>query len=109
QKGIPESIHKIAFPLAPETPYPKWDEIVEKTPPLEGRLDRHPDDLAMLIYTSGSTGRPKGVMHCFGRISFVAEAITRAIDFTENDRVLSYLPLAHVFERAYVECASFVA
>jgi long-subunit acyl-CoA synthetase (AMP-forming) len=110
QKGIPEGVRKIAFPLAPAGgDLPKWDDLVKAAEPVQGRVDRDPDDLAMLIYTSGSTGRPKGVMHSFGRISVAAEGMVRGVEFTENERVLSYLPLAHVFERAYIECTSLVA
>jgi long-chain acyl-CoA synthetase len=71
-----------------------------------------PADLAMIIYTSGSTGQPKGVMHSFERIT----AATRGIDARmaetlgqgSTNRMLSYLPLAHVFERAFVESFSFL-
>jgi len=108
QKGVADSLHKVAFPLAPKTDFPKWDEIVGKTEPLTGRILRDADDLAMLIYTSGSTGRPKGVMHTFGRISVASEGIVKGVEITENERVLSYLPLAHVFERAYIEAATLV-
>jgi long-subunit acyl-CoA synthetase (AMP-forming) len=109
QKGIPASIDKIALPLAPEgTGFATWEDSIKAAEPVKGRVERDPDDLAMLIYTSGSTGRPKGVMHSFGRISVAAEGMVRGIQLTENERVLSYLPLAHVFERAYIECASFV-
>jgi long-subunit acyl-CoA synthetase (AMP-forming) len=66
----------------------------------------------MIIYTSGSTGQPKGVMHCFENITRASEGITADIksrigNLPEN-RIMSYLPLAHVFERAWVECASMV-
>jgi long-chain acyl-CoA synthetase len=75
-----------------------------------GRPARAPDDTAMIIYTSGSTGQPKGVMHCFENITRASEGITADIksrvgNLPEN-RIMSYLPLAHVFERAWVECAS---
>ncbi len=108
EPGVPEALTRIAFPLAPENSFDKWDDIVAKTEPLEGRPARDPEDLAMLIYTSGSTGKPKGVMHSFGRISVAAEGICEAIGSVEDERVLSYLPLAHVFERAYIECTSYV-
>lgn len=108
--GVPAGITQIAMPLAPQGHgLPRWDDLIAAQKPLEGRIARDPDDLAMLIYTSGSTGRPKGVMHSFGRISVAAEGIAKAVEMTENDRALSYLPLAHVFERAYIECNSFVA
>lgn len=106
--GVPEGLPCIAFPLAPPTKFETWDAVVARNQPLTGRPARGEDDLAMLIYTSGSTGQPKGVMHSFGRISRACEGIVRGIKTNTEDRVLSYLPLAHVFERAYVECASFV-
>jgi long-chain acyl-CoA synthetase len=110
--GVPKSLPCVAFPLAPKNGYEKWDEIVGRTAPLTGRIARAGSDIAILLYTSGSTGTPKGVMHSFERITKVSENITKDIksrigDIDDN-RVLSYLPLAHVFERAWVECASFV-
>ena len=107
--GIPEAMPRITFPLAPKVPGAAWDDVVAKVAPLDGRPARKAEDLALLLYTSGSTGTPKGVMHDFGHITAAAEGIVRGIDFSPEDRALSYLPLAHVFERAYIECASFVA
>lgn len=109
EPGVPADMPKIAFPLAPPNSFDSWDAIIARTAPLTGRIGREPDEIAMLIYTSGSTGRPKGVMHSFGRISAAAEGIVKGIGGNADERVLSYLPLAHVFERAYVEAASFVA
>ena len=107
--GIPEAMPRITFPLAPKVPGAAWDDVVAKVAPLTGRPARKAEDLALLLYTSGSTGTPKGVMHDFGHVTAAAEGIVRGIDFSPEDRALSYLPLAHVFERAYIECASFVA
>jgi long-chain acyl-CoA synthetase len=107
--GVPETVKRIAFPLAPKTDFDTWDAIVTRTKPIEGKPARAGDDLAMIIYTSGSTGQPKGVMHCFEHVSRATEGIVRGIGFTDHERALSYLPLAHVFERAYIECTSFVA
>ena len=110
--GVPTGLPCIALPLAPKTDCPRWDDIIARTPPLPGRPQRAGDDLAMIIYTSGSTGRPKGVMHNFERITRVAEEINRDIHArigpVPENRVLSYLPLAHVFERAWVEAAALV-
>jgi len=112
EPGVPAGVPRIAFPLAPRTDYDTWDSIVARTEPLDGRPARAPSDTAMMIYTSGSTGQPKGVMHCFENITRASEGITADIksrigNLPEN-RILSYLPLAHVFERAWVECASMV-
>ncbi len=108
QAGVPAGVQRIAFPLAPPDAAEGWDTIVTRTKPLEGRPARDGDDLAMIIYTSGSTGQPKGVMHCFTNVTRATEGIVKGIGYTADERALSYLPLAHVFERAYIECASFV-
>jgi long-subunit acyl-CoA synthetase (AMP-forming) len=109
--GVPAGITQIALPLAPPeaASLPRWDDLVAKATPLDGRPGRNADDLAMLIYTSGSTGRPKGVMHSFGRITVAAEGMVGSLRWqADTDRALSYLPLAHVFERAYIECTSLI-
>ena len=112
EPGVPAGVPRIAFPLAPRTDYDTWDSITGRTEPLGGRPARDPNDTAMIIYTSGSTGQPKGVMHCFENITRASEGITADIksrigNLPEN-RIMSYLPLAHVFERAWVESASMV-
>ncbi len=58
-----------------------------------------PHDLATLVYTSGTTGQPKGVMLSHRNMISVAEAILDRIPGTKDDVFLSYLPLAHIFER----------
>ena len=110
--GIPAGLPCIALPLSPPTTFETWDAIIARTPPLTGSPARAGTDLAMLIYTSGSTGQPKGVMHSFERITaaslgIVTELKSR-VGAERHNRVLSYLPLAHVFERAWVECGSLV-
>ncbi|MFZ4758597.1 MAG: AMP-binding protein, partial [Burkholderiaceae bacterium] len=109
QAGVPATMPRIVMPLAPATAGDKWDDLVAKTEPIAGQPSRKPDDIAMIIYTSGSTGTPKGVMHSYGRVSSVAHMFADTLGFTPNDRMLSYLPLAHVMERALVECAGFIA
>jgi long-chain acyl-CoA synthetase len=56
------------------------------------------------MYTSGTTGMPKGVMHSFGTFAWSVDAgLKRLPDISQNSRMLSYLPLAHVAERTLVE------
>jgi long-subunit acyl-CoA synthetase (AMP-forming) len=107
KKGIPDDMPCISFPLAPPNDYETWDSIVAKTEPMEGYPDRDLKEPAIIVYTSGSTGRPKGVMHNFEAIAEAAKGGETIFQATPNDRMLSYLPLAHVFERACVETLSF--
>lgn len=110
--GVPAGVPCIALPLAPKTGFDTWDAIIAPIPSLPDRPQRAANDLAMLMYTSGSTGQPKGVMHSFERITRASECIVRhglSIAPREPEqRSISYLPLAHVFERAWVECSSMV-
>jgi long-chain acyl-CoA synthetase len=69
---------------------------------LDERLQRaSTGDLATLIYTSGTTGEPKGVMlhHSNFRHSFIAH--DKRLNVSDRDVSLCFLPLAHVFERAW--------
>ncbi len=57
------------------------------------------DDLATLIYTSGTTGNPKGVMLTHGNITTNVLSGLEALDISSDWTALSFLPLAHSFER----------
>ena len=118
QGGVPAGLPCIALPLAPAALADRpgceaWDAIVARTAPLAGQPRRAAGDLAMLLYTSGSTGQPKGVMQTFGSITaaatgMVARGVAANGGVHEASRVISYLPLAHCFERAWVECTAFI-
>ncbi|MCA1838801.1 MAG: long-chain fatty acid--CoA ligase [Actinobacteria bacterium] len=59
-----------------------------------------PDDLATLVYTSGTTGDPKGTMLSHGGFAWTLESLGQVLPFHEGaERVISYLPLSHIFER----------
>lgn len=112
EPGVPAGLPRIAFPLAPKTNYETWDAIVARTAPIEGQPARQASDLAMLMYTSGSTGTPKGVMTSFEAITRAGEGVsadTRSRVGPDTDgRILSYLPLAHSFERSWVAASALV-
>ena len=61
-----------------------------------------PDDIATLIYTSGTTGPPKGVMISQYNVVYTVEILRRSTTFDDflGKRVVSYLPMAHIAERA---------
>ncbi|MCR9144037.1 MAG: long-chain fatty acid--CoA ligase [bacterium] len=58
-----------------------------------------PEDLCTLIYTSGTTGAPKGVMLSHSNILYALDLMP--IDLSPNDRILSILPVWHIFERVF--------
>ena len=58
-----------------------------------------PDDIATLIYTSGTTGSPKGVMLTHNNIISQVLTLHKFFPVDETCRVLSYLPISHVYER----------
>jgi long-chain acyl-CoA synthetase len=57
------------------------------------------EDLATIIYTSGTTGNPKGVMLSHKNILSNVEACTGTIPADQNSKVLSFLPVCHIYER----------
>jgi long-chain acyl-CoA synthetase len=62
-----------------------------------------PSDLATIIYTSGTTGRPKGVMLSHWNITSNALDSSPRVPLVEGEtRVLSFLPICHIFERVLI-------
>jgi long-chain acyl-CoA synthetase len=108
ERGIPAGLPRLAMPMAPHIDCPQWADIVARTEPLAGRPSRDPDSLATIMYTSGSTGVPKGVMHSF-RTMMACLVLGDRLVTTPEDRMLSYLPLAHAYERAVVETCGIAA
>jgi long-chain acyl-CoA synthetase len=101
--GIPPGVSCIRFPTAEPNDWPSWDVLATANLPLPGHPTRSADDLSTIIYTSGTTGTPKGVMHSFANFALDAKVLAELIKLTSNERVLSYLPLAHIVERAGME------
>jgi len=57
-------------------------------------------DLVTIIYTSGTTGKPKGVMLSHYNLASCIRQVKDILPVVPGDRVLSFLPLCHIFERA---------
>ncbi|XP_037537041.1 long-chain-fatty-acid--CoA ligase 1 [Nematolebias whitei] len=62
-----------------------------------------PQDLAVVCFTSGTTGKPKGAMITHGNIASNTSSVIKILEgsfvITKEDVSISYLPLAHMFER----------
>src|SRR5215203_4830900 len=59
-----------------------------------------PDDVLTLIYTSGTTGPPKGVQLTHSNLIAAVLGYDQIIEFPSDGRVISWLPMAHIAERA---------
>ena len=81
------NIHSIDFHTFLEASPQKSTNFVDK------------DDIATIIYTSGSTGTPKGVELTHRNITTQLKETSKLFPLLDTDKALSFLPLAHIFER----------
>lgn len=75
----------------------KWDDVVK----IKDRYPHRPptyDTPAAIMYTSGTTGPPKGCIVTHGNFLGTASTYIHVYPFNESDALLSFLPLAHVYE-----------
>ncbi|TGD73380.1 AMP-binding acetyl-CoA synthetase [Mangrovimicrobium sediminis] len=105
---LPPALPRLCLPEAPDTHGERWEAIQARCTPLEHIDLRDPEALATIIYTSGTTGKPKGVMHCFRSLMAPCRCSEDLWRPAPEDRMLSYLPLAHIGERAAVEIPALV-
>jgi long-chain acyl-CoA synthetase len=109
EQGIPEKITRVSFPYENAMPAAyKWNDILEQYPPEKENYRPDPQDIYTITYTSGTTGFPKGVMFSFLGLSYQVQATQQEIEqekfiILEHNHFLSYLPLAHVYERLAIE------
>ncbi|KAM4616710.1 long-chain-fatty-acid--CoA ligase 1 isoform 3-T5 [Polymixia lowei] len=70
---------------------------------LKDPLPPQPQDLAVVCFTSGTTGKPKGAMITHGNIASNTSSVIKILEgsfvIQQEDVSISYLPLAHMFER----------
>jgi long-chain acyl-CoA synthetase len=101
--AIPAGVTCVRFPTAAASDWPTWEVLVTANRPIGGHPIRPGNDLCTIIYTSGTTGAPKGVMHSFAAFAYNAKVLAELIDLSSEERILSYLPLAHIVERPGME------
>jgi long-chain acyl-CoA synthetase len=63
------------------------------------------EDLSVLIYTSGTTGPPKGAMLTHRNCVWMGKALSSNNPMYDNDAVMSFLPLCHIFEQLFTVLA----
>ncbi|MEY8753586.1 fatty acid--CoA ligase family protein [Peribacillus frigoritolerans] len=68
-----------------------------------------PEDTAIILYTSGTTGKPKGAMLTHTNIYSNAHDIGEYLNITESDRVITTLPMFHVFSLTVVVNAPLIS
>jgi long-chain acyl-CoA synthetase len=87
-----------------------WDEIIAQGKATEAKHETElnelkkaikPEDLVTIIYTSGTTGNSKGVMLSHHNLvsNAIATSKVQPLNFEEGHKILSFLPLCHVYER----------
>jgi long-chain acyl-CoA synthetase len=81
-----------------EIAFEEQGQLIEKLPQPTGVVVT-PDDLAEVMFTSGTTGDPKGVMLSHKNLMANVESIAQFVPGSESDRLLSILPLSHMFEQ----------
>ncbi|BBM63933.1 AMP-binding protein [Vibrio alfacsensis] len=100
--ALPDVI-SIALPYdtAPNCQY-QFKQLIANAEPSTERPQHYDDKLMSLVYTSGTSGLPKGAMLTYGAFNWSVQQLINHIGIQENDRLFSYLPLAHITERVYI-------
>ena len=106
EQAIKENVLRIAMPYPTINSQAEWSTWLTEYQPLQQLAEPALDDTMTVVYTSGSTGLPKGVALSYINIAASATSSVAQLTVQPSDRCMSYLPLAHITERAIVEWTS---
>lgn len=109
EAGITGSVVRISLgyeSIACQYDWQKMQTLAANDEPLSYQLPEL-DELMTLSYTSGSTGNPKGAMISYRAYAWANNRIVEILKLSPQQRMLSYLPLAHITERCLVEGGAY--
>ncbi|GIU20099.1 AMP-dependent synthetase [Shewanella colwelliana] len=107
ESGVGGDILRMAMPYDTMPAQYQWETLLNLGQPLIDTAAPTAEQTMTLIYTSGSTGKPKGAIQTFASYAWTCKAVVRDLKTDGEDRLLSYLPLAHITERVAIEGSSF--
>ena len=97
-----------SYPGTPTCQY-QFNDLIEQYSPTTERRTHHDTDLMSIVYTSGTSGMPKGAMLTYGAFVWSSQKIIEHIGLKSDERLFSYLPLAHITERVYIFGSSIMS
>jgi len=100
--AVPNTLQAIAFGYDTIECQYDWRELIDNAEPIASMHEPDDEDVMTILYTSGSTGKPKGVVLSYRAYIYGCRATNSYLNNDPEDRTLSYLPLAHITERACI-------
>lgn len=106
KKPLPIVFFDANTPTSSDSPLTSFDQFTRFSgnPEVKTELETiakslKPESMASIVYTSGTTGRPKGVVLTHSNFTGELRAIMSTFELSSDDRVLSFLPNAHILGR----------